>query len=84
MSVRTYEGRIEQGQIRLRDVPVLPEGARVYVVIPETETESTGSPWVRELYAMFASVREDAAQYSVAEIDADIDAAVAAARGQHG
>jgi hypothetical protein len=82
MSVRTYEGRIEQGQVRLRDVPVLPEGARVYVVIPETE--SAGSPWVRELYAMFASVREDAAQYSVAEIDADIDAAVAAARGQHG
>lgn len=76
MSVKTYEGRIEQGQIRLGDVPLLPEGARVYVVIPESETP--GSPWVRELYSMFAAVREEAAPYSVEEVDADIDAAVAA------
>jgi hypothetical protein len=76
MSVKTYEGRIEQGQIRLRDIPILPEGARVYVVIPEAETP--GSPWARELYSMFATVRDEAARYSVEEVDADIDAAVAA------
>ena len=81
MSVRTYEGRIERGQIRLRDVPVLPEGAKVYVVIPEAE--SAGSPWTRELYNLFAVVREEAAQYQAEEVDADIDAAIVAARGKH-
>jgi hypothetical protein len=81
MSVRTYEGRVEQGRIRLQDVPLLPEGARVYVVIPETEM--TGSPWARELYSMFATVRDEASQYNDKEVDADIDAAIAAARGRH-
>jgi hypothetical protein len=81
MSVKTYEGRIEQGQIRLRDIPILPEGAHVYVVIPETE--SAGSPWARKLYSMFATVREEVAQYRVEEVDADIEAAVAAVRGRH-
>jgi hypothetical protein len=33
MSVVTYEGRVEQGQIRLKDAVALPEGAQVYVVV---------------------------------------------------
>ena len=59
----------------------MPEGARVYVVMPEAE--SAGSPWARELYAMFTAVRKEAAQYRLEEVDADIDAAVAAVRGRH-
>jgi hypothetical protein len=81
MTVRTYEGRVEQGRIQLQDMPLLPEGARVYVVIPETEM--TGSPWARELYSMFAPVRDDAAQYNAKKVNADIDAAIAAVRGRH-
>jgi len=35
MSVLTLEGVVENGQIRLRDRVTLPEGTRVYVVIPD-------------------------------------------------
>ncbi len=34
MSVVTYEGRVEHGQIHLKDAVDLPEGAQVYVVVP--------------------------------------------------
>ncbi len=81
MSVVTYEGRVEQGQIRLKDAVALPEGAQVYVVV--TPQPKPGTPWARELYEMFAPAREEAALYSEAEVDADIDAAVAAVRGKH-
>jgi AbrB family looped-hinge helix DNA binding protein len=39
-----------------------------------------GSPWVKELYDLFAPVRAEAAKYSSDEIDAAIDAAVAESR----
>jgi hypothetical protein len=35
MKVTTYEGTIENGQIKLPEDVHLPENARVYVVIPE-------------------------------------------------
>jgi bifunctional DNA-binding transcriptional regulator/antitoxin component of YhaV-PrlF toxin-antitoxin module len=44
-----------------------------------TEAE-TGSEWAKELYEMFAPVRKQAAKFSEAEINADIDRAVAAVR----
>ncbi len=34
-SVRTFEGRVEDGQIRLRGNIALPDETRVYVVVPE-------------------------------------------------
>ena len=34
MSVVTYEGIVENGQIRLKDEVSLPENARVYVLVP--------------------------------------------------
>ena len=37
MPISTFEGVIENGQIRLRDNVVLPEKAKVYVVIPDLE-----------------------------------------------
>ena len=81
MSVVTYEGRVEQGQIRLKDAVALPEGAQVYVVV--TPQLRPGTPWARELYEMFAPARAEAARCSEAEVDDDIDAAVAAVRGRH-
>jgi hypothetical protein len=41
MSISTYEGIIENGQIRLREDVTLPENAKVYVVIPDLEAEPT-------------------------------------------
>ena len=38
MAILTVEGIVENGQIRLRDPVALPEHAKVYVVIPDTET----------------------------------------------
>jgi hypothetical protein len=42
--------------------------------------DSMGSPWLRELYELFNPVREAAAAHSEAEINADIDQAVAEVR----
>ncbi len=43
MQVTTYEGFVENGQIRLKTKVNLPEKAKVYVVIPELETETQKS-----------------------------------------
>lgn len=34
-NIQTFEGTVENGQIRLRDNVTLPNKARVYVVVPE-------------------------------------------------
>lgn len=47
MGVRTFEGIVEQGQIRLPSTVQLPERAKVYVVIPDIEVQTVpfiGSP----------------------------------------
>ena len=47
MGVRTFEGIVEQGQIRLLATVRLPEKAKVYVVIPDVEVQTVafiGSP----------------------------------------
>jgi AbrB family looped-hinge helix DNA binding protein len=46
---------------------------------------SKGSPWLRELYDYFAPVREEilARGISEEEVNADIDAAIAAVRAEH-
>ena len=49
------------------------------VRVAETET---GSAWARELYDLFAPVREEAAKRSEKEVNADIDKAVAATRSK--
>jgi hypothetical protein len=38
MAILTVEGVVENGQIRLRDNVVLPEHAKVYVVIPDMKS----------------------------------------------
>jgi len=44
-----------------------------------SQTEG-GSPWARELYEMFAPIREEAVGYGEKEVNADIDKAVSATR----
>lgn len=47
MGVRTFEGIVEQGQIRLPATVRLPEKAKVYVVVPDVEVRTVayiGSP----------------------------------------
>jgi len=58
--------RLVGRELRIRPVKVI-----------ETET---GSALARELYNLFAPVREEAAKYSEKEINADIDKAVTAVR----
>lgn len=43
-----------------------------------------GSPWLEELYSYFAPVREEILERGISEqeVDADIDAAIAATRAQ--
>ena len=42
-----------------------------------------GSPWLKELYDLFEPVRQTAARYSEAEVNADIERAVNAVRRAH-
>lgn len=59
---------LEDGELRVRPVRV---------------TESTvGSPWVKELYDLYAPVREEAAKCTEAEVDAAIDEAVKSVRAK--
>ena len=41
MTVRVYEGRIHKGYLYLDEQPYLPEGALVYLVVPESIDEGT-------------------------------------------
>lgn len=38
MSISTFEGIVENGQIRLRGNVTLPENSKVYIIIPDFET----------------------------------------------
>ena len=40
MTLSTFEGIVENGQIRLRDNVTLPENTKVYVIIPEAYQDS--------------------------------------------
>ena len=60
---------LDDGELRVKPVRV-------------AET-AEGSPWLRELYELFAPVREDAGKLSKEEIDTAIDRAVTAVRKKH-
>lgn len=40
MSISTYEGVVEKGKIRLKSGVRLPENARVYVIVPDLQTQT--------------------------------------------
>ena len=61
----------------------LAEGELHIKPVRVTET-AQGSPWLRELYEHFAPVRQEILEREISEeeVNADIDAAVAAARAE--
>ena len=52
-------------------------------VVPVVATPAVGKAWARELYAMFAPIREEAWTMNEAEIDALISEAIDEVRSQH-
>ena len=42
MPVTTFQGTVENGQVRLADDVHLPEKAKVYVVVPDFESDAGG------------------------------------------
>jgi bifunctional DNA-binding transcriptional regulator/antitoxin component of YhaV-PrlF toxin-antitoxin module len=56
------------------------EGAELRIRPVKAVETAAGSPWLRELYDLFAPVRDEAASQPEAEVDAAIDRAVRAVR----
>ncbi|MBI2039672.1 AbrB/MazE/SpoVT family DNA-binding domain-containing protein [Candidatus Microgenomates bacterium] len=46
----------------------------------KTTQTVAGSPWIKELYKLFAPIRKDASKYTDAQINTTIDRAVKAVR----
>ena len=65
------EMRVSEGELRVR--------------VLELRQPATGSQWLKDLYALYAPARAEATEhgYTDDEIDAVIDAAVAAVRNEH-
>ena len=55
-------------------------GNELHIRPVKVAEREAGSGWARELYDLFAPVREEAARYTAKEVDADISKAVAATR----
>jgi AbrB family looped-hinge helix DNA binding protein len=60
---------LTDGELRIKPVPV--------------SNADEGSPWLKELYDLFAPVREEARQFSEEEINATIDDALRAVRSSN-
>lgn len=60
---------LAQGELRIRPMDLAEQGQ--------------GSPWLKDAYEAFASVRSQTDRYSEQEINAAIDEAVRAVRKQH-
>ena len=51
-------------------------------ITPVRVTRGPGSPWLKELYELFAPVREEMSEYGEEEIDRAIDGAVTEVRAK--
>lgn len=60
MGIVTFEGFVEQGQIRLKDNVRLPENTRVFVVVPDVQVEQ-----VAHIVTPRLARREDAADFEM-------------------
>ena len=70
MPISTFEGIVENGQIRLRDSVTLPERARVYVVIPDLDP----APSKARLRSPRLVHPEQAADFAKQVIEVSVDA----------
>ena len=69
MAISTFEGTVENGQIRLRDDVKLPEHTKVYVVIPDLELENP-----RRIHSPRLVHREQAEEFTMHVSRATTDA----------
>ena len=69
MTVPTFEGVVENGQIRLRDNVTLPENSKVYVVIPDLEDAPTA-----HVYSPHLAHPEQAGDFAKQVIEVSPDA----------
>jgi hypothetical protein len=60
MGIVTFEGVVEQGQIKLKSNVRLPENARVFVVVPDVQVEQ-----VAHVFTPRLARREDAADFEM-------------------
>lgn len=70
MAISTFEGIVENGQIRLRDNVALPEKTKVYVVIPDIEA----APPKARVYSPRLVHPEQAADFAKQVIEVSPDA----------
>jgi len=64
MSVTTYQGTVENGQVKLAGDIRLPENAKVYVIVPDVESSVSGKKF--DLTEMISRMPSD---YQVSEED---------------
>ena len=69
MAVLTFEGIVENGQIRLHDPVTLPEHTKVYVVIPDVEIAAQA-----HVYSPRLAHPEQAADFAKQIIEVSADA----------
>jgi hypothetical protein len=60
MGIVTFEGIVEQGQIRLKNNVRLPENTRVFVVVPDVQVEK-----VAHIFTPRLARREDATDFEM-------------------
>jgi hypothetical protein len=62
MSVTTYQGIVENGQVRIAGNVRLPENAKVYIILPDVEANASGKKF--DLAEMISRMPSD---YQVSE-----------------
>jgi hypothetical protein len=71
MRVATFEGIVEQGKIRLEPGIVLPEKAKVYIVVPGMEVEELG-----HVFSPRLARPEQAADFAMEVVEDPADASL--------
>ena len=71
MSVATFEGIVEQGQIRLKADVRLPDKTKVYIVVPDFQVEQ-----MAHIYSPRLAYPEQAADFEMQVIKEVSDASV--------
>jgi hypothetical protein len=71
MAISTFEGTVENGQIRLLDDVELPEHAKVYVILPDLRTQRPA-----RIYSPRLAHPEQAADFTMKVVEEQTDAEV--------
>jgi hypothetical protein len=71
MSVKTFEGFVEKGQIKLKSPVNLPDQTRVFIVVPDAEVEQTA-----HLHSPRLAHPEQAADFVMEVVETSPDASL--------